>query len=70
VLTTQSPDVLTSRDKGLSFQHLSIKEPFPFTGIAQAANGNIVLVGVRGVKVVPAPFKFAGLSKTSDGDRP
>lgn len=70
VLTTQSPDVLTSRDQGRTFQHLSIKEPFPFTGIAQAANGNIVLVGVRGVKVVPSPFKFAGLSKTSDGDRP
>jgi photosystem II stability/assembly factor-like uncharacterized protein len=70
VLTTQSPDVLASRDKGRTFQHLSIREPFPFTGIAQAANGHIVLVGMRGVKVVPTPFKFAGLSKTSDGDRP
>jgi photosystem II stability/assembly factor-like uncharacterized protein len=70
VLTTQSSDVLASRDQGRSFQHLSINEPFPFTGIAQAANGNIVLVGMHGVKVVPTPFKFAGLSKTSDGDRP
>jgi photosystem II stability/assembly factor-like uncharacterized protein len=70
VLTTQSPDVLASRDKGRTFQRLSINEPFPFTGIAQAANGNIVLVGIHGVKVIPFPLKFASLSKTSDGDRP
>jgi photosystem II stability/assembly factor-like uncharacterized protein len=70
VMTTQSPDVLASRDQGRTFQHLIINEPFPFTGIAQAANGNIVLVGVRGVKVIPSPLKFAGLPKTSDGDRP
>ncbi len=70
VLTTQSSDVLASRDQGRTFQHLTINEPFPFTGITQAANGNIVLVGMHGVKVVPTPFKFARLSKTSDGDRP
>jgi hypothetical protein len=70
VLTTQSPSVLASRDKGRSFQHLSINEPFPFSGIAQAANGNIVLVGIHGVKVIPSPLKFASLPKTLDGGRP
>jgi photosystem II stability/assembly factor-like uncharacterized protein len=70
VLTTQSAEVLASRDRGRTFERLSVKEPFPFAGIAQAANGNIVLVGIHGVKVVPYPFKFASLSKTADGDLP
>ena len=70
VLTTQSTDVLASPDEGRTFQHLLIKEPFPFTGIAQAANGNIVLVGMNGVKTISRPLKFANISNNSDGDCP
>ena len=70
ILTTQSSDILASRDNGRTFQHLSIKDPFPFTDVTQAANGNIVLVGRNGVKVTPSPLKFASVSETSDGDRP
>ncbi len=50
VLVTQSGTILKSFDMGRTFENVSIKEKtFPFSEIVQAADGRLVLAGVRGV---------------------
>ncbi len=49
VLVTQSGTVLTSRDQGRTFSPLPIKEASPFADLTQAADGSIVMVGMRGI---------------------
>jgi photosystem II stability/assembly factor-like uncharacterized protein len=54
MLTTQAGDVLVSRDKCDTFERLPLEGPFPFAAIAQAPNGSVVLVGLRGVRLINA----------------
>ncbi len=68
LLTTGTGDVLASKDKGTTFKHLPIEEPFPFAGLAEAENGNLVLVGMRGVKLVTAACRLAGLPGRRNGE--
>jgi photosystem II stability/assembly factor-like uncharacterized protein len=68
LLTTGTGDVLASNDKGITFKHLPIDEPFPFAGLAETENGNLVLVGMRGVKLVVAACRLAGLPGRGNGE--
>ena len=52
LLTTQSGDVLVSHDKGDTFNRLPMDNPFPIAAITQAPNGNVVLVGLRGIQLI------------------
>lgn len=49
VLVNQDGDVFKSGDRGRTFRAVPIKQGFPFTGVAQAADGNLILSGTRGV---------------------
>lgn len=53
VFTTQSGIVLGSSDKGKTVQRLSIGESFAFSDITQAHNLNLIIAGMRGIKVIP-----------------
>ncbi|MFH0728728.1 MAG: YCF48-related protein [Pseudomonadota bacterium] len=68
VLVAQSGEVVISRDNGGTFNALPIEGRFPFTGITQAGNGNLVLVGVRGVRMFPIAPKRADSLKQSGGE--
>jgi photosystem II stability/assembly factor-like uncharacterized protein len=68
MLTTQTGDVLVSRDKGDSFERQPVENPFPIADIAQAPNGNVVLVGLRGVRLIPANPDIAKAANRSNGD--
>ncbi len=60
LLTTQYGDVLISKDQGETFSKLDIKgDTYPFMDATETSNGNIVLVGTRGVKVIEAPLNMA-----------
>lgn len=52
VLATQAGEVLRSTDQGRSFKALTVAHPFPFSSVAQAANGELVLSGARGISRV------------------
>jgi photosystem II stability/assembly factor-like uncharacterized protein len=52
VLASQAGEVLRSIDFGRSFKALAVARPFPFSGVAQAANGDLVLSGARGISRV------------------
>ena len=54
MLATQTGDVLVSRDRGRSFSRQRVDDPFPFAAIAQAPSGDVVLVGLRGVRLITA----------------
>jgi len=55
MLTTQAGEVLASRDSGLSFNPLALKTGWPFSGIASAADGAVIVVGERGVMRIDGP---------------
>jgi photosystem II stability/assembly factor-like uncharacterized protein len=52
VLVNQSGQLLLSRDKGNSFLLSPMKQLPPLAGITQAADGGLVVVGMRGVTKV------------------
>ena len=54
VLVSQVGDVLVSRDKGRSFTPQK-GVPLPLAAVAQATDKNLVVAGLRGVKLLPAP---------------
>jgi photosystem II stability/assembly factor-like uncharacterized protein len=49
VLVSQAGNVLRSVDGGLHFDSVGIKAPVPFVAVAQAADGSLVMAGVRGM---------------------
>ncbi len=49
VLASQAGEVLRSTDQGRSFKALAVARRFPFSSVAQAANGDLVLSGARGI---------------------
>lgn len=54
LMVSQAGHVLRSTDEGRSFQPVPAL-PTPFVGVAQAADGGIVLVGARGAMRLPKP---------------
>lgn len=54
VLISQGGDVLVSRDKGRSFTPQK-GVPLPLTAVVQVTDKNLVVAGLRGVKLLPAP---------------
>lgn len=54
VILSEAGGTFASMDDGQSFQMLSLNEGMALYGIQQAANGDVVLVGSDGVRVVPA----------------
>jgi photosystem II stability/assembly factor-like uncharacterized protein len=55
VLTSQAGEVLRSTDQGRSFHALPVKQPQPFSGIAETAGRGLVLTGNRGTVRVQLP---------------
>ena len=51
--TTQSGNVLVSHDGGNTMKKQKIEAPFAFSDLLQTLSRKLVLVGMRGVKVVP-----------------
>lgn len=49
VLANESGQLFVSTDGGRSFAERPVSGAFPFTGMQQAADGNLVLSGVRGM---------------------
>ncbi len=49
VMVSQAGEVLRSIDSGRSFQSLPVTHSFPFSSVAQLADGNLVLSGARGI---------------------
>lgn len=56
VLVTQAGDVLRSVDGARTFAPLKVAAPLPFVGLEQAADGTLVLAGVRGISAVPSNY--------------
>lgn len=50
ILVNKTGELLVSRDEGLSFQSTLVSSA-PLTGVAEANNGSLVLVGLRGVTI-------------------
>lgn len=50
LLVSQGGDLLLSTDGGLSFKPQPVTRPSLFSGVVQAANNKVVLVGLRGVQ--------------------
>jgi photosystem II stability/assembly factor-like uncharacterized protein len=46
--------IVASEDGGKNYQKVAVKNPIPLTGIADAGNGRLALVGPRGVAVAEA----------------
>lgn len=55
VLASQAGEVLRSTDHGRSFQTLKVAQPLPFSGVAQSANGKLILSSPRGIVQVLIP---------------
>lgn len=53
LIVSHDGDVLRSIDEGHSFSPISVKQTSPYTGVTQAADGSIILSGMRGVTRVP-----------------
>ncbi|GAB6909242.1 conserved hypothetical protein [Desulfosarcina cetonica] len=69
VLTTQYGDVLISHDQANTFSKLTLEgEVFPLMGIVNAYNRNLVVVGTRGVKVIPVSSELASATKKDAGE--
>jgi photosystem II stability/assembly factor-like uncharacterized protein len=49
IVVSQAGNVLRSVDGGLTFFGVEVKAPVPFVAVAQAADGSLVMAGVRGV---------------------
>jgi photosystem II stability/assembly factor-like uncharacterized protein len=56
-LLSQGGDVLLSRDQGRSFARQSVSQPLPAAALAQAADGALVVAGLRGVKRLASSTK-------------
>jgi photosystem II stability/assembly factor-like uncharacterized protein len=46
--------IVASGDGGRTFTNVTLKQPMPLTGIAEAGEGRLALVGPRGVAVTEA----------------
>ena len=46
--------IVASEDAGRTYQKVMVKNPLPLTGIAEAGDGRLALVGPRGVAVAEA----------------
>ncbi len=68
LLVTQSGQVLIGDGHTPSFSSLAMETAFPFAAAAQAKNGDLILVGARGVRVVLAG-ELSQLSGKPSGDR-
>ena len=68
LLVTQSGQVLISSDHLDSFSSIAMETSFPFAAVVQAENGDLVIVGARGIQVVAAG-QFCQLADKSSGDR-
>lgn len=55
VLSTNGGHLLVSKDRGRSFQQLGTAQAGPVTSFAAAADGSLVLAGLRGPARVPDP---------------
>jgi hypothetical protein len=53
LLANEAGIVLLSSDHGANFHMIPGNQGMGIFGVAQAANGNVVLVGTGGVRVVP-----------------
>jgi photosystem II stability/assembly factor-like uncharacterized protein len=53
VLVTESGELMAGGDNGDNFRPLRLTDRFPFADLAEAENGNLVLVGMRGVEIAP-----------------
>lgn len=62
VLVDQGGQLLVSRDRGRSFTVVKLKDAWPFSGLVEAADGGLILVGSRGVKRLTAQDLEASLS--------
>ena len=51
ILADAGGRVVASADGGRTFSNVSLKHPMPLTGIAEAGEGRLALVGPRGVAV-------------------
>jgi len=62
--------LLQSTDGGMRFQPLSIAQRFPFTGLAEAGDGALVVVGMRGLmRLTPAELAAAASGGASSSSR-
>lgn len=55
VLGNEAGQLLLTDDGGRSFKTVSSSQPFPAAGLAAAADGQLVVVGPRGVQALAAP---------------
>lgn len=53
-LLSQGGDILLSRDAGRSFTRQPLSQPLPSAALAQAADGALVVAGLRGVQRLPS----------------
>lgn len=61
LLVNESGQAFRSIDGGRSFKLLPLTQPSPYTGVAQAADGGLILSGVRGItRVAPAALTAGG----------
>lgn len=49
VAVSQAGNVLRSRDHGRTFSPVDVKLPVPYVGVVEAADGGLVMAGVRGM---------------------
>ncbi|WP_054692721.1 hypothetical protein [Desulfosarcina cetonica] len=61
--------MLISHDQANTFSKLTLEgEVFPLMGIVNAYNRNLVVVGTRGVKVIPVSSELASATKKDAGE--
>jgi photosystem II stability/assembly factor-like uncharacterized protein len=53
LLVDGAGNVWVSVDRGMSFGGHALNHPFPLSGVAQASDGDLAVVGARGVEVLP-----------------
>src|SRR5205814_4991576 len=59
LLIDQAGQALVSRDQGRSLRRVSLDEASPTSGVTQAADGTLVVCGLRGVRRVSLSAKPA-----------
>jgi photosystem II stability/assembly factor-like uncharacterized protein len=63
VFSNQAGQLFISGDQGHSVRLVPQANPAPLAAVAQAANGNVVVAGVRGVAILPGGITSSGASK-------
>ncbi|MRV75017.1 glycosyl hydrolase, partial [Duganella sp. FT92W] len=53
-LLSQGGDILLSRDAGRTFARAPVSQPLPAAALAQAADGALIVAGLRGVQRLPS----------------